>query len=230
MKKRDNDRRHKHLLEKKYLKSIISHIAERYDFNKNSWICEVLIKKFNSTIEEWEKSMGITRLKPGEILLPYKDTLIIVPLLDQEAVKIFTETKIFRSYKKRIINKTFTLLKTFDEHATLEEVYALISPRDTVPRYHSDADLYTTISLDPSLPLINPDEIGIKLTEVSPAIFSPPDDIKNMLINYCTNEIGLKSFVAHNILDNFLEKRASFLPLTSVIKPGQFVWLGTRCQ
>ena len=227
MKKRDNDRRHKHLLEKNYLKSIISNISERYDFNKSSWICEVLIQKFNSTIEEWEKSKNITRLKPGQILLLYKNKHIIVSLLDQEAVKIFVETKIFRSYKKRIINKTLTLLKAFDEQATLEDVYSLISPRDIIPRYQTDTDLYNNISLDPSLPLINPDQVGIKLIKVLPSVFSPPDDIKNNLIDYCTNEIGLKSFVANNILDYFLEKRASFLPLTSSVKPGQFMWIGT---
>jgi hypothetical protein len=227
MKKRGNDRRHKHLLEKNYLKSIMSSIAERYDFNKSSWICEILIKKFNSTIEEWEKSKGITRVKPGEIVLRYKDKHIIVPLLDQEAVKILAETKIFRSYKKRVINKTLTFLKTFDKHATLEEVYALISPRETIPLYHTDTDLYNNTSLDPSLSLINPDEIGIKLMKISPSILSPPEHIRAILIDYCTNELGLKSFVAHNILDYFLEKRASFLPLTSSVKLGQFVWLGT---
>ena len=223
MKKRDNDRRYKHLLEKDYLKSIMSDISERFDFNKTSWICETLIKKFNSTIAEWEKSKCIKRLKPGEILLPYKGKRIVVPLFDLEAIKILVETKIFQSYKKRIINKTLALLKSFDSQSTLEDVYSLISPRETIPRYHKDSDLYDNITINSSLPLINPDEIGIKLTKIFPSILSPPDEIRNNLIIYCSNEIGLKPFIANNILDYFLEKRASFSPLSSSVKTGQFV-------
>lgn len=227
MKKRDNDRRHKHLLEKDYVTSIMADIAERFDFNKTSWICETLVKKFNSTIEEWEISKGIRRLKPGQILLPYKGKPIIVNLFDREAIKIFAEMKVFQSYKSRIINKTFALLKSFNKQAALEDVYSLICQRDMVPRYHNDPDLYKAITIDPCLPLINPDDIGIKLSKISPFIVSVTDQIRNNLIDYCTNEIGLKPFLANNLLDYFLEKRASFLPLSRFLKPGQLVWIGT---
>ena len=65
------------------------------------------------------------------------------------------------------------------------------------------------------------------MSKISPFIVSVTDQIRNNLIDYCTNEIGLKPFLANNLLDYFLEKRASFLPLSRFLKPGQLVWIGT---
>jgi hypothetical protein len=62
MKKRDNDRRHKHLLEKNYLKTLITDISIRFDFNKHSWIAETIVKKLDVLVESFEKSKRIKRL------------------------------------------------------------------------------------------------------------------------------------------------------------------------
>jgi hypothetical protein len=226
MKKRDNDRRHKHLLEKNYLKTLITEISTRFDFNKRSWIAETIVKKLDALVESFEESKRIKRLKPGELLLPYKNKLLAIPLLDEEALAIFVDTKVFAAYKKRIIKKTLQLLKNLDKKANLNDVCSLISPRDTIARYHQDADIYQC-QIDPCAPLINPENLGIKLSRKTPFITPIPEETKNDIIHFCVNEIGLKPFVAHSILKFFLEKRASFLPLMDSIKPGQISWLAT---
>ncbi len=155
MKKRDNDRRHKHLLEKNYLKTLIADISTRFYFNKRSWIAETIVKKLDVLVESFEESKRIKRLKPGELLLPYKNKLLAIPLLDKEALAIFVDTKVFAAYKKRIIKKTLQLLKNLDKEANLNDVYFLISQRDTIARYHQDADIYHC-QIDPCAPLNNP--------------------------------------------------------------------------
>jgi len=232
MKKRDRERRYKSLLEKDYLKAIISDLAPRFDFTQNSWMCQTIVDKFNQTLENWEKENHIERLKPGDLLLPYKGELIVVPLFDKGALDILVETKLFQPYKKRMIDKVFDLLKSIDTQASLEleDVHSLISLRDTIPRSQPGTHLYD-LGIDPSFPLINPDDIKLKPPELKPVIIhnihTPPIDIKNNLINYCVDQLGLKPFVAQNILDYFLERRSYFLPIKSSIQPGQFIWLGT---
>jgi len=232
MKKRDRERRYKSLLEKDYLKAIISDLAPRFDFTQNSWMCQTIVDKFNQTLENWEKENHIERLKPGDLLLPYKGELIVVPLFDKGALDILVETKLFQPYKKRMIDKVFDLLKSIDTQASLEleDVHSLISLRDTIPRSQPGTHLYD-LGIDPSFPLINPDDIKLKPPELKPVIthniHTPPIDIKNNLINYCVDQLGLKPFVAQNILDYFLERRSYFLPIKSSIQPGQFIWLGT---
>jgi hypothetical protein len=226
MKKRDNVRRHKPLLEKNYLKAITTDIAIRFDFNKRSWIAEAIVKKLDNLIESYEKSKGIERLKPGELLLPYKNRLLAIPFLDGEAINIFVDTKVFAAYKKRIINKTLQILKNQDKKANLNDVYSLISPRDTIAGPHHDADIYHS-QIDPCAPLINPEHLGIKLSGITPFIIQLPEETKKEIIHFCVNEIGIKPFVASSILKFFLEKRASFLPLMSSLEPGQLNWLAT---
>jgi len=229
MKKRDRDRKYKSLLEKDYLKAIISELALRFDFTQNSWLCQTIVDKFNQTLENWEKENHIKRLKPGDILLPYKGELIVVPLFDKGAIDILVETKLFQPYKKRMIDKVFDLLKSIDTQTSLEDVHSLISLRDTIPRSQPGTHLYD-LEIDPSFPLINPDDIQLKRPELKPVgshSHPPPIDIKNNLINYCVDQLGLKHFVAQNILDYFLERRSYFLPIKSSVQPGQFIWLGT---
>jgi hypothetical protein len=229
MKKRDRERRYKSLLEKDYSKALISDLAVRFDFTQDSWMCRTIVDKFNQTLENWEKENHIERLKPGDLLLPYKEELIVVPLFDKGAIDILVETKLFQPYKKRMIDKVFNLLKSIDNQARLEDVHSLISLRDTIPRSQPGTHLYD-LEIDPSFPLINPDDIELRRPERKPAnihIHTPPIDIKNNLINYCVEQLGLKPFVAQNILDYFLERRSYFLPIRSTIQPGQFIWLGT---
>ncbi|UCG01845.1 MAG: hypothetical protein JSW11_19845, partial [Candidatus Heimdallarchaeota archaeon] len=160
MKKRDRARRYKSLLEKDYLKAIISDLALRFDFTQDSWMCQTIVDKFNQTLENWEKENHIERLKPGDILLPYKGELIVVPLFDKGAIDILVETKLFQPYKKRMIDKVFDLLKSIDTQASLEDVHSLISLRDTIPRSQPGTHLYD-LEIDPSFPLINPDDIQL---------------------------------------------------------------------
>lgn len=235
MKKRDRERKYKSLLEKDYLKAIISDLALRFDFTQDSWMCQTIVDKFNQTLENWEKENHIERLKPGDLLLTYKGEIIVVPLFDKGAVDILVETKLFQPYKKRMIDKVFDLLKSIDTQASLEDVHSFISLRDTIPRSQPGTHLYD-LEIDPSFPLINPDDIQLKPPVLKPVdvdshshshSHTPPIDIKNNLINYCVDQLGLKPFVAQNILDYFLERRSYFLPLKSSIQPGQFIWLGT---
>jgi len=226
MKKRDRERRYKSLLEKDYLKAIISDLALRFDFTQNSWMCQTIVDKFNQTLENWEKESHMERLKPGDILLPYKEELIVVPLFDKGAIDILVETKLFQPYKKRMLDKVFNLLKIIDNQAILEDVHRLISLRDTIPRSQAGTHLFD-LEIDPSLPLINPDDIALKRPILKPANPHLPMDIKNHLIDYGVEQLGLKPFVAKNLLDYFLEKRSGFLPLKSSLQPGQLIWLGT---
>lgn len=226
MKKRDNERRYKHLLEKNYLKTLMDDISIRFDFNKKSWITETIVNKLNEIVETFEKEKGIQRLKPGEIVLPYKNRLLAISLFDQEALNILVDTKIFANYKKRIIKKTLQLLKSFDKNTTLEEVYSLISPRDAIPRYQEDTDI-NDAQIDTSCPLINPDDIGVKLTTIPTFITPLSEKIRNNIIHFCVHEIGIKPLVANRIVEYFLEKKSLFLPLINSIKPGQLNWIGT---
>ena len=146
MKKRDRERRYKSLLEKDYLKAIISDLALRFDFTQNSWMCQTIVDKFNQTLENWEKENHIERLKPGDLLLPYKGELIVVPLFDKGALDILIETKLFQPYKKRMIDKVFNLLKSIDNQASLEleDVYSLISLQEgtLIRRFLSREKIY----------------------------------------------------------------------------------------
>ncbi len=225
------DRRYHSLKEKDYLKAIISDLALRFDFTQDSWICQNIVAKFIETLENWEKENNIERLKPGEILLPYKGELIVVPIFDKKTIDILIETKLFQPYKKRVFEKVFTLLKSIDKEATLADVHSLISKRDTIDRCPPGTKFdLNDLDIDPTFPLINPIDIGIKLNKLKPANIHPPIEIKNNLTNYCIEQLGIKPFVAKNILEYFLERRSCFLPIKSSIKPGQFVWLGTSIR
>ncbi|MCP4162730.1 MAG: DUF1670 domain-containing protein [Deltaproteobacteria bacterium] len=226
MKKRDNERRHKHLLEKDYLKALMTDISMRFDFNKQSWITETIVNKVNHVIETFEKEKGIERVRPGEIVIPYKKKLLAIPLFDQEALHILVDTKMFATYKKRMIKKTLQLLKSFDKNVTVEEVYSLISPRDSIPRYQQDPAI-NDAQIDVSCPLLNPDDIEVKLSKITPFIPPLSEEIKNDIIHFCVHEVGMKPLMANSLLNYFLERRALFLPLISSVQPGQLNWLGT---
>ena len=66
--------------------------------------------------------------------------------------------------------------------------------------------------------MIKPDDIGVKLNKLIPTVVSLPVDIKKALIDYSVDELGLKPFVAKNLLEYFLEKRAYYLPLKKSVK------------
>jgi len=229
MNKRKNERHYLNLLEKDYLKEIIADIAQRFDFSEKSWICQTIINKFNETLEKYEQQNNIERLKPGEILLPYRDEIITIPLINLKNLKILADTKLFPPYKKRVIENVLTLLKNIDKNATTDDVHSLISPRETVPRYQDGGNL-RDIQIDPSFPLIKPDDIGVKLNKLRPTVASLPVDIKKTLIEYGVHQLGLKPFVAQNLLDYFMERRAYYLPLKKSVKPGQLVWLGSSIK
>jgi hypothetical protein len=229
MNKRKNERHYLNLLEKDYLKEIISDIAKRFDFSETSWICQTIISKFNETLEKYEQENNIERLKPGEILLTYQDEIITIPLINLKNLKILADTKLFPPYKKRVIENVLTLLKKIDTQATIDDVHSLISPRETVPRYQDGGNL-RDIQIDPSFPLIKPHDIGVKLNKLIPAVVSLPVNIKKTLIEYGVHQLGLKPFVAQNLLDYFLERRAYYLPLKKSVKPGQLVWLGSSIK
>ena len=226
MKKRDNERRHRHLMEKSYIKALMEDISTRFDFNKQSWIIETTVNKLNGIIEAFEKTEGIERLKPGDIVLPYKNRLLVLSLLDQEALSMLVDTKIFANYKKRILVKNLRILKSIDKNATEDDVYSLISPRDTIPRYHEDTEINDS-EIDAACHLINPDDIGVKLAKKIPFITTLSEKLRSDIIHFCVHEMGFKPLVANGILEYFLEKRAFFLPLISSVKPGQVSWIGT---
>lgn len=229
MNKRKNERHYLNLLEKNYLKEIIADIAQRFDFSEKSWICQTIITKFNDTLEKHEQHNDIQRLKPGEILLPYQGEIISIPLINLNNLKILADTKLFPPYKKRVIKSVLTLITNMNKHATINDVHLLISPRDTVPRYQ-DGDNLWDVQIDPSFPLIKPDDIGVKPNHVIPTVISLPVNIKNSLMEYSVHEFGLKPFVAKNILEYFQQRRAYYLPLKKSVKPGQLVWLGSSIK
>lgn len=229
MNKRKNERHYLNLLEKDYLKEIISDIARRFDFSKESWICQTIITKFNDTLEKHEQQNDIQRLKPGEILLPYQGEIITIPLINLNNLKILADTKLFPPYKTRVINSVLTLITNMNKQANIDDVYFLISQRETVPRYQDGGNIHD-IQIDSSFPLIKPDDIGVKPNQLIPTVISLPDEIKNSLIEYSVHELGLKPFVAKNILEYFQQRRAYYLPLKKSVNPGQLVWLGSSIK
>ena len=229
MKIRKNERHYMNLLEKDYLKAIIPDLAQRFDFSEQSWLCQTIVNKFNEILEKFEQENNIDRLKPGEIILPYKDKLITVPLIDLKTMEILADTKLFPPYKKRVVDKVLAKLKNIDKQATIDDVYSLISPRDTVPRYQIGGD-FNDVKIDESFPLIKPGDIGVELNKSTPTVISLPADIKNTLIEYCVDELGLKPFITKNLLEYFLQTRAYYLPLKKSIKPGQLIWLGSSIK
>ena len=227
MKKRDNDRRYMGLLKKDYIDTLVSDISTRFDFNTNSWISESIVTFFNETIEQWEKNENIIRLKPGDILLPYKDNNVTISLFDKEFITMLVETKLFPPYKKRILNKTLAHLKDVDKDANLENVYNLISHRDLVPVSKPGINLNDISSTNPPYPLVNPHDIVKTVPKFNYENLILPIDIKNKLIDFCIENIGLKHFFAENLVNYFILRRTLFLPLKSSLKPGQMVWIGS---
>lgn len=226
VKKRHNERRHKHLLEKNYLKALMADISDRYDFNRESWIVETMVNRLDKQIEAFEKTRNFERLKPGEIVLPFKKSKITISLFEEKALNFLVDTKIFANYKKRIINNTLKILQHYDKTANLDDVYSLISVRDSIPRYYKHTEINDT-QIDVSHPLVNPDDLGITIDKKIPFITPLPEEIKDEYIHFCVHDIGIKPFIANSILNYVLEKRSLFLPLKSSVKPGQLNWLGT---
>lgn len=226
MKKRDSERRYMHLLEKDYQQAVMAEMALRFDFNEHSWLCETMVTKFDRIIETWEKSRGIHRLKPGELQLPYKDKMITIPLFNRKAAEVLVETKLFSPYRARIIENVLDTLKIFDKTASKDDVNSLIYRRDLVPRCKKSIEL-KTLEINPTYPLINPKKLGIERTKFICNKIILPSKIKDELVSFCADNLGMKPFVATHALDLFLNLRAQFLPLETTVKPGQLVWLGT---
>jgi hypothetical protein len=229
MNKRKHERHYMNLLEKDYLKEIISDMAQRFDFSEKSWLCQTMITKFNDALEEHEYHYDIQRLKPGEIRLPYNGEIITIPLINLNNLKILADTKLFPPYKMRVINSVLSLITNVNKQATIDDVHLLISPRETVPRYQDGGNIHD-IHIDASYPLIKPDDIGVKSNHVTPTVTALPDNIKNKLIEFSVHELGLKPFVAINMLAYFQQRRAYYLPLKKSVKPGQLVWLGSSIK
>ena len=229
MNKRKNERHYLNLLEKDYLNEIISDVAQRFDFSKKSWMCQTIITKFNEALEKHEQQNDIERLKPGELLLPYQGEIITISLINLTNLKILADTKLFPPYKNRVINTVLNLITTINKQATIDDVHRLISPREMVPRFQDGGNIHD-IHIDPSFPLIKPDDIAIKPNHVTPTVSALPEDIKKSLIGYSVHELGLKPFVAQNILEYFQQRRAYYLPLKKSVKTGQLVWLGSSIK
>ncbi|MEE9532141.1 MAG: DUF1670 domain-containing protein [Syntrophobacteria bacterium] len=226
MKKRHSERRYKHLLEKDYQQALMAELALRFDFSKHSWICETIVTKFDTMIETWETSEGLHRLKPGELQLPYKDKMITIPLFTRKAAEVLMETKLFPPYRSRVIDKVLSTIRAIDDTVSEADVNALIYRRSLVPRCEKSIEL-ETLEMNPTYPLINPKKLSIDRPNILGEKITLPCKIKDELISFCADNLGMKPFVATHALDLFLDLRARYLPLRTAVKPGQLVWLGT---
>lgn len=84
-------------------------------------------------MDEDETGDGIERLKPGELLISFQGKRVVIPLLSTEVISILQRSGSFSRAKATVEKMALKAIKRVVPGATMEDLRAIISPRDRLP-------------------------------------------------------------------------------------------------
>ena len=90
----------------------MQHLARKYDFGRQSLVSKLMISQINEAMDEAEKSLGISRVKPFCLYLKNKDKMAILPLFSPEYLDPLLKGKNFNEAKSKAVEK---LLKIYNK-------------------------------------------------------------------------------------------------------------------
>jgi hypothetical protein len=195
-------------------------LIQRFDLNKESWLAEEIVKQFNQLMDEDEEQDGMTRLKPGELLVSVKGQRVVISLLTPEVISVLKRTGSFAEAKALVEKQALLAFRQARLRVSREELSALLSPRDLLPHpgdgEHKKAQLPRYLSGPLAPPqLVNagrPDRIKEEDVLV-------PEKVVEKMLSFLARE-GISHARGMAMIFRLAYLRELYYPLLDRAKPG----------
>jgi len=197
-------------------------LREGFEFSSKSWLADKIVTKFNNEMAIWEKEHGVTRLKPGEILVMFQGKEVVIPLLKSEWLKRLASWGHWAEMRPELEMEILEVLKKIDADASLTSVRHLFNQRGFLPP-RSDGFKWKYFKFPANLG--RPQSYHTSKVNLPEDLMIPISIMKEM-VEYLTSAEKLSPGKATAIVELLALERERFCPPRIQVKPGQIVWVG----
>jgi len=211
------DELYKPLLDKGLEHAQIQYLAEYFDLSKVSWLSRKTSKMFNSLMDEYEKSIGIKRLYPGDLKVSRLGKSLVLPLCPTSLLENLARGERMEEAFDKHCDYLLDVLKKSFPNATISDVHILVNQRSLLPCRRQKSR--------PGVPM-PPLDINALIKSL------PQVNLKNSIVPAAIRETIVSSLLpdgvcserANAIVDALSRIRNNFCPLLSDLQSGQVVW------
>lgn len=206
-----------------------SDLIRRFDLNKESWLAEEVIQGFEKVITAAEEEDGIARLFPGQLLTTYRGKRVILPLLTPDVSDSLIRMGQFKAAKAIAISGAKKALNQQFPRANLDELKAIIAPRDLLPHNSRGVQCLKELKLPryQNGSLAPPERVGAQKRSLpSEEDIWLPEEVVDSLVDYLTREEGISTKKAYAMIFRLAYLREVFCPRADRLKAGQVAWIG----
>jgi hypothetical protein len=202
-------------------------LIRRFDLNKESWLADEICLRFNQLMDEDEAGDGIERLKPGELLISFQGKRVVIPLLSAEVISILQRSGSFSRAKATVEKMALKAIKRVAPGATMEELRAIISPRDRLPHTGDGDRKKAALPRYLAGPLAPPQMVNARTVD-RPAgdDVLVPQAVVDKMLAFLVQEEHISRARALAMIFRLAYLRELYCPPLSRVRPGQVAWIG----
>ena len=215
----------------------MQHLARKYDFGKESLVSKLIVVQINKAMDEVEKSLGITRVKPFCLYLKNKDQTAILPLFSPEYLGPLLKGKSFNEVKSKVLEKLLKIYSSSFVKKDRDNFLSIVNPW-SVARLRSSGSYKKNFVKKPrSYDSMDSKKCGqftqsantsSPLKRLNVADMYAPEKVMQELSCFIQKEVGFGKILARQLVEDIVSIRAAVCPRTCQLKSGEMPMLVTH--
>lgn len=225
------------LLERTLENYQMQHLARKYDFGRQSLVSKLMIERINKAMDEAEKNMGISRVKPFCLYLRSREKKAILPLFEPQYLQPLFEGKNLNITRERAIEK---ISKIYAKSFPKEDISNFLSIINPLPRFLKNNSKkfkknlakkgsgYNSIDNQKLASLIESINTTSALKRLNVLDSYAPQKVIEELSDFVIKEIGFGRVLARQLVEDIISIRAAVCPRACQLKSGEMPMLVTH--
>ncbi|MDY0177596.1 MAG: DUF1670 domain-containing protein [Lentisphaeria bacterium] len=196
----------------------VSHLKARFELAEKSVLAEKAVEVVNASFERFEKSQGIMRVKPGQMVTEYQGEKSILPILKTGWVERLSKDMGLAAVKRQHEYEQYCCLLEKNPEATYGELWQLLGVAEQGRKRAPKG-----FDFLPEEPLKTGP--GHFLPRTPEDLATVPAQVMKEVILILVEQYGCKKGQAEAMVRAIAGIRAWCCPKVNELLPGQLVWL-----
>jgi len=194
----------------------IAQLKQRFELAEESVLAEKVAELTGQVIKEDEKSRGLQRVRPGEMVVEKDGNRLILPLLTPEWAQRLKEGLSVNAVRRHLEQEQWEIIQRIDPEATLEDVWAL-NAQTELPLERGPKDFNY-------LPeeRLTVEKLAVKTI---PSEINLPYNALQKAVDQLVARYGCRPGQAESMVTTAAETYLLCCPEVTELNPGHLVWL-----
>ena len=215
----------------------MQHLARKYDFGRQSLVSKLMISQINEAMDEAEKSLGISRVKPFCLYLKNKDKMAILPLFSPEYLDPLLKGKNFNEAKSKAVEKLLKIYNKSFPKKNKDNFLSIVNPwcvarSKSVKGYKKNLvkkpRSYESIDNQKWGQFVESANASSPLKRLNVADMCAPEKVMQKLAGFVEKEVGFGKVLARQLVEDIISIRAAVCPRTCQLQSGEMPMLVTH--